>query len=236
MWFDKTICNASLFAELQPQRQVSQHPRFKSGEFYSDKCRKDIQHESGLEKDFLTKLERMKKVLFYWEQPVMVPYWRGRIKSFTTPDVGVIFDNLQVVIVEIKPLSGMLDYKVQMKVEGLLKFCAENGCGFLLTDGTNTLDTIRKIKCNRKLEKEILTALEDTVLRKKQCKEIMERCNATQNELLKIIFKHNLRYKPFPFKLRRENKNEIFHKVFYQKKSFEYLKKEQFSTLFKIND
>ena len=136
---------------------------------------------------------------------------------------------------EVKPLSGMLDYKVQMKVVGLLKYCAENGCGFLLTDGKNTLDKIRKEKCNRKLEKELLQVLESRNIHKRECNELLKKHNATQNELLKIIFKNQLRYRPFPFKLEKARyKNEVFYQVFYEKKKYEELVEERFETLFGI--
>lgn len=238
IWFDKTNCEASFFAELQPQRQVSYHPRYKSGTFFSDKCKKDIQHESDLEKKFfIDKLEKDRKVLYYWEQPVKVPYWRGKIKTHTTPDVAIILKDLKVVIVEVKPLSGMLDYKVQMKVEGLLQFCANNGCGFLFTDGKETLDKIRKVRCNRKLESHILKAVDGNILRKEECKIIMDNCNATQMELLKVIFKHGLKYRSFPFKLQEAKyKNDLFYQVFYEKKKYNSLIKEQFTTLFKYYD
>jgi len=234
IWFDKNICDATFFADLEPKREVSKHPRFKSGDFYSQKCKKDVSHESGLEEKFFKKLERTKRVLFYWEQPIKAPYRRGRVRSHTTPDAGVILNNLKVVIVEVKPLSQMLEYKVQMKVEGLLKFCAENGCGFLFTDGTDTIDKIKKVKCNRKLEKEILSVLGDHILRKKECNEILKRHNATQMELMKIILKNQLKYKAFPFKLQHcLHKNDLFYKVFYKNKRYDDLVVERFSTLFK---
>lgn len=233
LWFEKDVCNSSFFADLEPKREVNENPRYISGVFYSEKCGKDIQHESGLEEKFFKKLEQNKRVLYYWHQPITVPYWRGKIKTHTTPDAGIILEGLKVVIVEVKPLAGMLDYKVQMKVEGLLKYCSENGCGFLLTDGKDTLEKIRKVKCNQKLEKELLQLLENRSILKRECKELMVKHNATQNELLKIIFKNQLRYRPFPFKLENARyKNDVFYQVFYEKKKYEDLVEERFETLF----
>jgi len=234
IWFDKDICDAKFFSDLEPKREVSTHPRFKSGEFFSEKCMKDIQYESGLEEKFFRKLEQMKNVLYYWHQPITAQYWRGRIKQNTTPDAGIILNSLKVVIVEVKPLSQMLEYKVQMKVEGLLKYCAESGCRFLFTDGTDTIDKIKKVKCNRKLEKEILSLLDDHILRKKECNEILKKHNATQMELMKIILKNQLKYKAFPFKLQHcRHKNNLFYQVFYKNKRYDDLVVERFSTLFK---
>jgi len=236
MWFDKAVCDTTLFTQLEPKRKVNESPRYKSGIFYSDKCRKDIQYESELELKFFKKLEQNKDVLYYWEQPVTVPYWRGKIKSYTTPDVGIILKNLKVVIVEIKPLSKMLEYKVQMKVEGMIKFCAENGCGFLLTDGKSTIDRIRKTKCNRNLEKELLGILETRIIRKRECAEIMKKHNAKQTDLLKIVLKNELRYKEFPLKLQQVNKNKLFHQIFNEKKRYDDIRKESFNALLKISN
>lgn len=233
MWFDKDTCDAEFYAKIESQREVNVHPRYNSGEYYSQKCKMNIQHESGLEEKFFKRLEGMRKVLYYWHQPIRAPYWRGNIRTHTTPDVGIIFQDLKVVIVEVKPLRAMLDYKVQMKVEGLLRFCAQNGCGFLFTDGTNTVDKIWKVKCNRKLEKEILSVLEDHTLRERECRDILKKHGAKQIELLKIILKNKLKYQSFPFRLEMcRYENELFYQVFYKKKRYDDLMKERFAELF----
>lgn len=120
----------------------------------------------------------------------------------------------------------MLDYKVQMKVEGLLRYCAQNGCGLLFTDGTNTVENIRKVKCNKKLEKDILEVLKDHTLMEKECKEILKKHDAKQIELLKIILKNKLKYQSYPFKLELCcYENELFYQVFYKKKRYDDLMK-----------
>ena len=233
MWFEKDTCDAAFYAKIESKREVSVHPRYKSGEYYSEKSKRDIQHESGLEEKFFKKLEGIKRVLYYWHQPIRAPYWRGNIRTHTTPDVGVIFKDLKVVIVEVKPLRSMLDYKVQMKVEGLLRYCAQNGCGLLFTDGTNTVENIRKVKCNKKLEKDILEVLKDHTLTEKECKEILKKHDAKQIELLKIILKNKLKYQSYPFKLELCcYENELFYQVFYKKKRYDDLMKERFAALF----
>lgn len=234
IWFDnRTKYDIDFFEFLQPQRTVSSHPRYKSGVFYSEKCKREIQYESGIELDFIKQLEGMKNVKFYYEQPVQIQYRRGRRKQTYTPDFGIYLQSKEFVLVEIKDLSGMLDNRVQMKTEALLDFCSKRGFGLLLTDGRNTVDKLMKVKNNRKLEKEILTALHNNVLRKRHYEEIAKKCHSTQNELLKVIIKHNLEYKPYPFKLQPGNENRIFRQVFIEKKRYDDLVVERFSTLFK---
>lgn len=222
LWLEhRSKFDIDFFDLLQPQRVVSSDPRYKSGVFHSEKCRRDIQYESGMELAFIEFLEKDEKVLFYWEQPVRIKYWRGRKKVTYTPDFGIYLATREFVIAEVKDLSGMLDHRVQAKTEALMEFCSERGFGLLLTDGRNTPQRLLKGKINRKLEKEILTALEITVVRKEQCREIMDRCHATCNELYRTIIRHNLKFSPFPFKLGKDNKNRIFREVFFEKKPYD---------------
>lgn len=221
-WFDTRIkFEIDFFDLLQPQRQVSEHHRYKSGRFYSEKCNRWIQYESGLELNFIKQLEQMKNVLFYFEQPVRIPYWRGRRKQFYTPDFGIYLDTKEFVLVEIKDLPSMLEDKVQMKIEALLDFCYNKGFGLLFFDGKYTFDKLLKNKNNRQLEKAILKALHNNILRKKQCHEIMKQCDSTQHDLFKIIIKHSLKFKRYPLKLQHGNTNYLFRHVFVDKKRYE---------------
>lgn len=233
LWFDKRLkFNIDFFDELQPQRIVSEHPRFKSGLFYSEKCKRYIQYESQMELDFIKLLETNKRVSFFYEQPVQIPYRRGRRKATYTPDFGIYLNTGEFVLVEIKSLSCMCEHRVHMRIEALIDFCCKKGFGLLLTDGKYTIHKLLKVKTNGKLEKRILNMLDNTVIYKTQCNEILKTCNATQNELMKIILKNNLKFKSFPFKLQTGNKNEIFRQVFIEKKRYDDLVWERYKSLF----
>lgn len=50
LWFNKrTRFDIDYFDLLQSRREVSLHPRYRSGLSYSEKCGRDIQYESALE-------------------------------------------------------------------------------------------------------------------------------------------------------------------------------------------
>ncbi len=127
----------------------------------------------------------------------------------------------------------MLENRVQMKTEALLDFCRKRGFGLLLTDGKNSFDRLLKTKIHRKLEKEILAAIDGNILRKNQYKEIMKKCDSTNPELYRIIIKHNLKFKTYPFKLQNGNQNHIFRQVYIQKKKFDDIIDDNFTSLFK---
>lgn len=234
LWFqNKQQFDIDYFDLLHPHRQVSHKTRYKSGIFYSQKCGRDIQHESDMELRFVEQLEANPRVAFYWDQPVKIPFWRGRRKVTYTPDYGIYLKSGHIILAEVKTLPDMLDFRVQTKTEALMAFCSERGFGLLLTDGRHTPDHFKKGRINPKLERTLLSALDIGPLGKEQCREIMHRCNATNHELHKTIIRHNLKFRSYSMKLQRGRDNRIFRQVFFEHLNYEHLIDEQFSTLFK---
>lgn len=208
LWFENKIrFDIDYFDMLQPRRAVMHHRRYRSGLFHSEKCGRDIQYESALELRFVEQLEKNPRVVFYWDQPVKIPYWRGRRKVNYTPDFGLYLKTGHVVLVEVKELSDMLDYRVQRKTEALMEFCSKRGFGLLLTDGRHTPKDLLKGKVNRKLERELLARLENGPLRQAACRELMVQCEATPAQLHKAVIRHNLRFRSFPMTIRKGLEN-----------------------------
>lgn len=54
---DKVVVDREFFQFCQPTRTVSCHPRYISGEFWSDKCGRHVQYESVLELEFIKIME-----------------------------------------------------------------------------------------------------------------------------------------------------------------------------------
>lgn len=234
LWFGRrTRFDIDYFDLLQPRRTVSEHPRYRSGRYRSEKCGREIQYESALERSFIEQLERNRHVVFYWDQPVRIPYRNGRRRRFYTPDYGIYLDSGHVVLAEVKELPDMLDSRVQAKTEALMAFCSERGFGLLLTDGRHAPRELMKGKVNRRLERELLAALDGNVLRQPECRALMERCHATRAELYKAVIRHNLALRPFPMKLQRNNANAVFRQVFFEGKDYDELVVEKFPTLFR---
>lgn len=150
LWFqNKQQFDIDYFDMLHPHRQVSHKTRYKSGIFHSEKCGRDIQHESDMELRFVEQLEANPRVAFYWDQPVKIPYWRGRRKVTYTPDYGIYLKSGHIILAEVKTLPDMLDFRVQTKTEALMAFCSERGFGLLLTDGRHTPDHFKKEELTR---------------------------------------------------------------------------------------
>lgn len=237
IWFkNKSKFDIDFFDFLQPQRKVSNHHRYKSGLFYSEKCKRSIQYESQLELDFIQNLENNRRVNFYFEQPITINFWRGRKKQIYTPDFGIYLTSGEFVLVEIKNLPNMLESRVQTKIEALLQFCSEKGFGLLLTDGKRTFDYMKKNKLNRKFERAILKALDKDILRKGEFEIMKNDFGGTNNDLYKIIIRNRLQFKSFPFKLALNNRNELFRQVFIENKKFEEVANSKYPTLFKTQN
>lgn len=222
LWFTrKQTFDIDYFDLLQPTRTVSEHGRYKSGLFYSAKCKRDIQYESALELRFIERLEADKNVLFYWEQPIRIPYKRGNIRDKWTPDFGIYLKSRHFVIAEVKPLGEMITHRVQAKAEGLMEYCSRKGFGLLLTDGRNTPEKILKGKINRALERELRVGVESGPIREYQYREIKKRCNAKPSELYRAIIRLDLKFATRSFKIQRGNQSPVFRAVYFKKKKYD---------------
>ena len=233
LWFEKrNRFDIDYFEMLQPRREVSHKPRYKSGVFRSDKCGREIQYESGLELEFIMELERSGEVSFYWEQPAAIPYWRGKLKTRTYPDFGIYLKSGHFILAEIKPLGDMLDHRVQAKAEGIMDFCSRHGFGFLLTDGRHTPKHLLKGKVNRRLERELKTALAINPIREEQYKAIKERSDATPSQLYRAIIRLDLKYSSRRFKLQYGTQSPVFREVYFGKRRYDSVVEDTVSGLF----
>lgn len=233
LWFETRLqFDINFFDLLQPRREVSHKARYRSGVFHSEKCGREIQYESGLELDFIRVLEESPNVVFYWEQPVAIPYWRGKLKARTYPDFGVYLQSRHFVLVEVKPLSDMLDHRVQAKAEGIMDFCSRHSFGFLLTDGKHTPQDLLKSRVNRKLEREIMDALSAGPISEQDYREIKMRTAATPGQLYRAIIRLDLRYSSYRFKLKKNRSKSLFRQVFFERKKYEKLLQEEYHSMF----
>lgn len=79
VWFNEVkICKIEEFEGQEPKRTVKADPRYQSGIFYSHKTKRNIQYESGMELDFIKRLESADNVLYYFEQPITINYRRNQ--------------------------------------------------------------------------------------------------------------------------------------------------------------
>ena len=146
-------------------------------------------------------------------------------------DFAVYLKSLHFVIAEVKPLADMLDHRVQAKAEGIMDFCCRRGFGFLLTDGRHTPDQLLKGTVNRRLERELTTAIAAIPIREEQYKAIKERCDALPGQLYRAIIRLDLKYASRRFKLQSGDRNPVFRQVYFRKKRYDESVEERIASL-----
>jgi len=120
IWFEKRKKWKNVNTEeLKPKRKVNNNSEFINGIFESKKSKRNIQYESGLELKFILMMENFPQIKFYFEQPTTIYYQRKNIDFKYTPDFVFFLENDEAVIVEIKDFTGMVDSRVQRRIEVL---------------------------------------------------------------------------------------------------------------------
>lgn len=221
IWFEKRKKWKDVNIEkLIPKRKVNNTSEFISGIFESKKSQRDIQYESGLELKFILLMENFQQIKFYFEQPTTIYYQRKNIDFKYTPDFVIFLENSEAVIVEIKDFTGMVDIRVQRKVEALIDYCKLYGFGLLLTNGHSTINYLLSKNCNHDFENEILRRLNENGGRTIFYREFLElqtKFKILWIDFLSMVLKNNLGFYPFrpnhPFKLTLKNNCNLFRET-----------------------
>jgi hypothetical protein len=122
--------------EYQCTREVSD--RENSGQFRSAKLGRAVAYESGLEHRFLQLCEASPDVIWYQEQPLVIPYiFAGAWRDYH-PDVLVQLADGRRLLVELKHLFEMAIALTQAKHAAAWRWCTAHGTGLLITDLRDT--------------------------------------------------------------------------------------------------
>lgn len=210
IWFNKTMKTNVDYARnnITKQRDINFASTYisKKGIFFSKKLNRDVCYESYIEYTFLIILENCNDIVFYQEQPFIIPYTKGGKEYNYYPDVFFVFNNGHGVITEIKPKSFMSINRNMIKYRALWKYCKENGYGFLVTDARNiSLKTYLNFDLNPDFENEIMSILkEKEFLKWADYKVIKNKYSATIDSLNSLIIKNKLEFSFFPFMIKRD--------------------------------
>lgn len=192
-------------ANLSRKREVSLDSEGKSGTFFSPKMGREVQYESLMELQFLLKLEQIKEIALYQEQPFAIPYELDGISRTYYPDVFFILEDGRGVVVEIKHRYQMALYENLAKWTALRKFCVQNGWGLLITDGTRAIQKLQQHEVPKEFQAALLAALEHSlnkVISWKEYKSIRDQYNVTWDDFTSVILKNRLVWSLQPFELK----------------------------------
>lgn len=197
-------------AKLRRKREVSPDGEGKSGTFFSQKMGREVQYESLMELQFLLKLEQIKEIALYQEQPFVIPYELDGISRTYYPDVFFVVEDGRGVVVEIKHRYQMALHENLTKLSALRKFCVQNGWGLLVTDGTRPIQQLQQYEFAVEFQTALLTALansQDGTLSWKEYKSIRDQYNATWDDFTAIILRNRLIWNLQPFELKQRIPN-----------------------------
>ena len=164
-----------------------------------------------LEMHLLLKLEQIKEIAFYQEQPFVIPYELDGTQRTYYPDVFFVIEDGRGVVVEVKPRYQMALHENLTKWSALHKYCVQNGWGLLITDGYRSIQKLQQHEFSVEFQMALLIALEnsrDGILSWTEYRSIRDQHNATWNDFLAVILKNRLVWRLQPFVLKQRTSSQ----------------------------
>lgn len=127
----------SSISEFAPIYSASDKRDF-IGQYFSSKLGRSVRYESIEKRRFLKKLELAHAVVWYVENPFVVPYCDESWPRLMVPDVLVWLRDKRMVVCRTEPSSLMQDEMQSARWEALRLHCHNRGWGLLLTDGEHS--------------------------------------------------------------------------------------------------
>jgi hypothetical protein len=186
---------------LEAMRPVRANSESEIGSFFSQKLKRSVQCESLLERKFFRLLEESTDVLWYLEQPLRVRYLTDKEPKIYVPDVLVALRNHQFVVVEVKPVAGMLAHYRSDKYSALRGHCGGVGWGVLLTDGSFSFEELSLHRLPPDYAGAMRTRLSAGEIFEPEYREIAARCGANQKDFAALILQDGIEHTIRPFRL-----------------------------------
>jgi hypothetical protein len=146
---------ATPLAKFSPTRAVSNTEV--SGSIYLAKLDREVFYESGVERQFLSMLDRAPDVKSFVEQPCAIQYDFEGPKTYH-PDVLVEFVDGRLMLVEVKDIMHLVDSKNLTKYDSARSYAHSQGWGWAVcTNGNPSLTALR----NRSVEPHVVQAFKE---------------------------------------------------------------------------
>lgn len=108
------------------------------GQYFSVKLGRSVRYESIEKRRFLKKLELAHSVVWYVENPFVVPYSDELCARIHVPDVLVWLRDKRMVVCRTEPAHLMKDELGSARWQALMAHCHQLGWGLLFTDGEHS--------------------------------------------------------------------------------------------------
>lgn len=198
------------FSPQRGQHAVSGKERSAAGERFSAKLGRLLFYESELENKFYRLLDKLRLVHTFCEQPFRLSVNLGKRTVTYTPDVLLQLKDGRCVVVEIKPLTNMVETEVQRKFQMLAEYCKRQGWGSLLSDGRRDITDLYRFPLNEDFEQALLQKLSiKRRLMRGDLRLLKEEYGTNEWQLARCILRHDLSYRAFPTLLWRTREGSI---------------------------
>lgn len=169
--------------------------------FASAKMSREIAAESATELRFFKLCETCPDVDWYCEQPAMIEYHFDDRQRVYYPDVVVGFTDGTRLLVEVKDLAESSFAINQAKWAAARAWCAEQGLGFLVTDGRASLRAIEDHLPDPRLVRILTRRLEAGPITWLEHQDLRRELSITRLELTAAILQQGWDHRVAPWRL-----------------------------------
>jgi hypothetical protein len=186
---------------LAAVRRITRDPERHTGTFTSQKMHRQVEFESELERQFLSRLEETPAVAAYQEQPMAIEYQSRGVTRVYYPDVIATLTDRRVLVVELKPRFQMALHANVEKWRAAFRFCHQRGWGFLVTDGRRSMNSLLEYRLHEPFVEAIDSALSRGPLDWPAYQRIRDAADVGGDEFLALVLQRRLRWSLAPFRL-----------------------------------
>ena len=164
--------------------------------------------ESEVERRFFSRLDQMREVLYYQEQPLSIRYKLNKQPRTYHPDALVVFTDGTSVLTEVKQTRQLVDFENIVKYAAMLERCEAEGWGAFIGDCDEHLKAIVHHKLNRRLNALIRTELKSREISGEWLKRIKERMSVKARDVNAAFLQLELVVESSPFRARQAQPKE----------------------------
>lgn len=198
-----------------PLREINKNSLGQTGSFFSQKINREVAYESMQEFQIYQIMEHTKKVTWYCEQPISIPYqYNNKVRHYY-PDLAVLTSDGHGVIIEVKPIRDMVLEPTLRKALAAIDFLHNKGLGYLMVDSWGrSLKTIGAGIVNKNISQDILIAINNEGnLNYDAYKKVLNGRDFTDTAFISFVAQNDLSYCKNPFGLALLSNDLSFQKL-----------------------
>ncbi|MAQ06482.1 MAG: hypothetical protein CMN50_02095 [SAR116 cluster bacterium] len=206
---DQSMVTSQINGFKERVRDINKYSKGKIGNYYSQKCKKNIFYESEEELKVFNLLEKSTMVSWYQEQPIRIPK-EYMFNGFNyVPDVLVFTNENKGFVLEIK---NILDYVLNETVKkGICakKYLEKFGIGYQITNSRLiSFKDLYAEKIDKKFEEIFLNTLDkNNYINYEMFLQIKNKTELSSSiSLTKIMIQNDLSFERYPFIIKKLEK------------------------------